>query len=101
MRRAARTDAAHAAIRKGLRKRGYWWCDLFRIGQGVPDALVAHPDWPDVNLLVEVKSLGGELTPDEQLFFNDWPGPKIIAFSVWDVIGWFEEHDDKYQVARR
>jgi len=44
MRHAKRTDANHAAIRDGLRERGYEVLDLSAAGQGVPDLCVRIND---------------------------------------------------------
>ena len=97
MRRAARTDAAHAAIRKALRKRGYIVADTHCLGNGYPDL---HVSRDGLAVLVEVKSLDGELSPDELVFHRQWEGPLVIAFSVRDVLGWFEEHGDGKRAAR-
>lgn len=52
MRRAARTDGNHSEILAALRKAGAGVCDLSRVGQGCPDALVSyHGQW----YLVEIK----------------------------------------------
>jgi len=91
MRRDAKTDAAQHAIVLQLRRKGYRVHDTHCLGGGYPDL---HVSKDGRAVLVEVKSLGGELTPKERKFFDDWQGPLVIAFSVWDVIGWFEEHGD-------
>lgn len=43
MRYANRTDANHAAVRDGLRDKGYDVLDLSDVGNGIPDLCVAHP----------------------------------------------------------
>lgn len=42
MRRAARTDAPHAAIVSALRRRGWFVLDCSRLGNGAPDLLIAR-----------------------------------------------------------
>ena len=93
MRRAARTDANHAAIVRELRQCGLAVLDLSRVGQGCPDLLVASRR-SDLQVLVEVKTAKGKLTPDELEFFEDWPGPlRIVARCAEDVLAWFEARE--------
>jgi hypothetical protein len=87
MRRAAKTDANHQAVRDHLRAVGWSVCDTSSIGRGVPDLLVARRGFTAV---VEVKD-GAKppsaihLTDQQQRFWKDWPGVKIIAKSPEDA----------------
>jgi len=46
MRRAARTDANHAEIVQAFKDRGFEVFSLAGVGNGAPDLLVYHLDWP-------------------------------------------------------
>lgn len=90
MRRAARTDATHAAIVKALRQVGCKVSDTSRIGGGFPDlvvrrdcigvAVIGHRLWYDSSriLLMEVKTPKGKLTPEQEAFIKDWPETVIV-----------------------
>lgn len=61
MRRAARTDATHSAIRKALRDSGFYVRDMSRVGEGWPDLFLAKGG---TVLLAEVKD--GSLPPSHR-----------------------------------
>lgn len=94
---ARKVDANQAAIVETLRRFGFSVCILARIGKGVPDLLVGglnrNTNTPE-NVLVEVKSSGGYLTPDELDFRNEWRGqPVLIAYGAEAVLSWFGIED--------
>lgn len=81
--RACRTDKNHKEIVRALRAAGRRVLDLSRVGDGCPDLLVTVGRR---NLLMEVKSGKGELTPDEKKFFAEWPGEKVVVRSVAEAL---------------
>lgn len=85
MRRAARTDRNHDEIRTRFRYHGYSWDDLFRLGQGRPDGVVAGKWLGKRNVFVEVKFGNEDLTDDEAKFHREWPGEIIIVRTVEQV----------------
>ena len=93
MRRAARTDGPHAAIREALRRQGWYVRDLSRVGGGWPDLLAAK----DGGIrLIEVKD--GQLSPSRRRLTADEArvhaalhahGVAVwIVESVDEVLGW-------------
>lgn len=94
MRRAAKVDDNHADIVQTFRGLGASVLDLSQMGGGCPDLLVAFQapprhEWR--NVLVEIKD--GEkqpskqkLTPDQQVFFDYWKGPRFIVATVQDAL---------------
>ena len=82
-----RTDANQSTIAADLRRAGCQVKDLHIVGKGVPDLLVAHPQCAgNTNFLFEVKTQRGRLTPDEDRFFNEWPGQKDVIHSAEDAL---------------
>lgn len=90
MRRAARTDENHSAVRDGLRRCGYRVHDTHQLGEGFPDFLVGAP-WGELFLL-EVKNpdkppSARQLTADEAEFHSRWRRfPVLVALTVEDAI---------------
>ena len=82
MRRKARIDGNHKEIRKAFRDKGASWLDLFRVGDDAPDGLVGYLG---VNVLVEVKTLEGDLSKGEQEFFDTWKGAAVVCRDTHDV----------------
>lgn len=92
-RRAAKVDRNHAEVRDGLRALGWNVVDLSHVGGGVPDLLVSiGPALPFAPAqmhrgvltsgwccFVEVKSKGGKLTEDQQLWAWAFRGPLVVA----------------------
>jgi hypothetical protein len=64
-----RTDATQQAIVEALRGVGATVVSLHTVGHGVPDLLVA---WRHRLYLIECKSPGGKLTPDQREFIKTW-----------------------------
>ena len=83
MRQAARVDANQTIIVDALRRAGCSVLVLSRVGRGCPDLLVGVASLTNGlngrNILLEVKTLKGELTPDEERFLNSWLGPVEIV----------------------
>ncbi len=75
MRRAAKVDDNQKEIVEALRRVGLSVICLHAIGKGCPDLLVSSPTsmW-----LIEVKTLKGKLTPDQEKFHRDWRGTPIL-----------------------
>jgi len=87
MRRAARTDATHAAVVQAFEAMGCAVLDLSRVGAGCPDLLVARGGRM---VLVEVKdgakaASRRQLTPAQVVFHDRWPGPVVIVARDADV----------------
>lgn len=80
MRRAAKVDDNHAAIRDALRAAGAWVRSTAALGNGFPDLLVF---FRSRFTLLEVKRLGppskARLTPAEEKFLADCPGPLYVV----------------------
>ena len=100
MRRAARTDANHAAIRDALRKAGASVVDTSSVGGGFPDLVVGFVlcrPWAvmRVNYLVEVKDgtrrpSERELTPAQREFSASWRGQWVKGESVDEALALLE-----------
>ena len=93
MRRAARTDRNHAAIRDALREAGASVWDTSGVGGGFPDLVVGHvsPTRGRENLLVEVKD--GKRKPSERRltqqqyeFAEAWRGQWCLVESVDEAL---------------
>jgi hypothetical protein len=78
-----RTDGNQKPIVAGLRAAGRRVLVLSGMGHGCPDLLVS---WPGHNLLIELKMPGETFTPDQERFFRDWPGPKVVAHSLTEAL---------------
>lgn len=85
MRRAAKKDTNHNAIRDALIDVGYLVAETHQLGSGFPDLAVAGIDrkigqrrvW-----LIEVKDRAGKLTPDEATFHAQWDGYVAVVRTV-------------------
>jgi Holliday junction resolvase len=84
---ARKVDGNQKEIVDGLRQLGYVVAIVSRVGNGIPDLVVANEHQ---QVWVEVKEPGKKLTEKEVEFFAVWP-PKlrIIAESIDDVLRWF------------
>jgi hypothetical protein len=79
--RAAKVDANHGDVVKGLRAVGIWAHSTAGLGNGFPDILAC---WRGVFVLLEVKDGAKSpsqraLTPAEAKFFGDCPGPVFVV----------------------
>jgi len=82
-RRRARVDNNQTEIVRALRQVGATVQSLATIGQGCPDLLVSYAFR---HVLLEVKSPGGTLTPDEAAWIDRCEGPVYVVFSVEDAL---------------
>jgi hypothetical protein len=109
MRRAARKDLNQTEIVETLRRAGASVVLTFRLGEGIPDILVGVPGVTIVghvseslleliesvdglvvhhgaNLLIEIKSPGGDLTDDEAKFLEEYRGQMTVVFSAEEAL---------------
>ncbi len=83
MRQIARVDTNQAQIVAAARKLGAGVLHLHQVGQGCPDLLLGIHG---INLLIEVKVPGADLTPQEALFHMTWRGQVAIVRSVEELV---------------
>ncbi len=74
MRLRGKRDACHARFKQRYEAHGCTVLDLANVGDGCPDLLVGIGGTQD---LVEVKSLTGQLTPQQVDFCHRWRGPQV------------------------
>lgn len=79
----ARADANQPEIVRALRATGARVQHLHTVGKGCPDILVG---FRGVNYLLEIKSAGGELTPDEAGWHGTWAGQVAIVHSIDEAL---------------
>ncbi len=73
--------------------------NLSRVGGGCPDLLIGCP-WGEL-VLVECKSPGGRLTPDQKLWHSRWHHlPRCMPKSVVELRAWLEQRKKRYLEAR-
>jgi hypothetical protein len=82
-RQAARTDANQQEIVDALRKAGGSVYLTHRIGQGYPDITVGYQGR---NLLMEIKTATGTLTPQEREFHDNWRGEVRVIRTAEEAI---------------
>lgn len=82
-RRAARRDANQPEIVAALRAIGAWVFPLHTVGRGFPDVLVY---FRRQFFLLEIKTRGGRLTPDQQQWHKEHPGAATIVEDVDDAL---------------
>ena len=94
-RRASKTDTNQAEIVEALRAAGASVECLHAVGEGVPDLLIGfgREVWysegeqnEEINILMEVKSDTGKLTPDQIEWHDAWPGQVAIVRSVEEAL---------------
>lgn len=100
MRRAAKTDANHQEIVRGLRATGCTVLDLSGVGQGCPDIMVGRAG---INWLFEIKDgkkppSARKLTEAEQAFFQTWRGNVQIVNSLDEAIDAINQTMSKQRV---
>ena len=78
-----RTDHNQAEIVKALRDAGCGVVDLHAVGNDFPDIIAGRSRR---NILIEIKSDNGRLTPGQAIFHRDWPGQIAIARSVEEAL---------------
>jgi hypothetical protein len=82
-RTAARTDANQQEIVDALRKAGGSVALTHRVGSGFPDIVVGYGER---NLLMEIKTPTGTLTPQEREFFALWRGDVRVIRTTEEAI---------------
>lgn len=83
MRRDAKVDANQGEIVKVFRADGWTVTLLHFVGRGLPDFVAGK--W-GMNLLIEVKTEKGKLTPDEAAWHEAWRGQVAIVRTVDDAL---------------
>lgn len=90
---ASRTDQNQKAIVAALRAAGYSVCCLHAAGHGgapgTPDLLVGGADKTTgalCNWLLEVKAVGGRLTPAQWEWHAEWRGQVDVVRTVDDAL---------------
>lgn len=85
MRRAAKVDTNQSPIVKGLQ-------DIFGpdvvfdcsgVGRGFPDIIVGVRG---VNVLLEIKTDKGALTPDQVYFHREWAGQRAVVRTLQEAL---------------
>lgn len=79
----AKSDANQPKIVAALRQAGASVQDLHRVGKDCPDLLVG---FRGINFIIEIKVLGGKLTPGQALWHMKWNGSVSIAWSIEDAL---------------
>ena len=83
MRRDAKVDANQPEIVAALRAVGFSVAPLHFVGRGFPDLLAGGFG---VNILFELKTEKGKLTPDEARWHDEWRGQVAIARTIGEAI---------------
>lgn len=78
-----RTDANHGELKGHFERMGCSVLDLFRVGHGCPDMLVALHGF---SVLVEAKVQDGKLTPEQIRFHREWKGEICQATTLDDCL---------------
>lgn len=78
----ARSDANQPTIIKALRSIG---CQVCIIKQPL-DLLVSGGRLGDINLLMECKMPGADLNVAQRLFWDSWPGRKVVVHHEQEAI---------------
>lgn len=88
---AAKVDSNQGPIVEGLRQIFGPDCiiDTSRVGGGFPDLLLGVRG---VNLLIEIKTDKGKLTPDQQYLHRYWPGQIAVARTIQEALSAVEKH---------
>ena len=92
-RRAARQDSNHGAVRLALEQAGCVCTNTHMVGNGFPDLVCGfrRDDGQPRIILIEVKDGSlppsrQKLTPDEQRWFNLWPGDAWVVRSAKEAV---------------
>ena len=86
-----KVDKNQPEIVGALKKAGMSVLHLHTLGNGAPDILVGYHG---KNFLFEIKSHGGKLTKDEQVFYFEWQGQTAMIFNAEQAIRYVESHCD-------
>ena len=86
-------DSNQHDVMQDLEHAGLPSFSIADVGHNVPDIIVACPvtdkmreAWCWANLLVELKSPGGQLTEGQRIWHEWWLGPKMTAWSAEDIL---------------
>jgi Holliday junction resolvase len=82
MAKAHKTDNNQREIVEVLRACGFSVSVTSSAGDGFPDLVAGKHG---VNYLIEVKRLGGKLTPRQIKWHDGWRGQVVVAYSVDDL----------------
>ena len=93
MRKRPKLDNNHRQIKNELEQCYIKIVDLAGVGDDVPDLLVARRG---INLLVELKSPGGKLSPGQYEFILQWPAPVMVADCIEQIIEAFDQLEAGY-----
>ena len=77
--RPRRKDANQSICQQAAEDDGWKTHDTHELGGGFPDFVASKTG---INVLVEVKRLGEDLTPEEEKFHANWPGTIIVAYTA-------------------
>lgn len=83
MRGGGKPDANQGPIVVALRKAGYSVAITSGVSFGFPDLIVGRCQR---NLLMEVKTKGGKLNPDQEAFHSYWKGQTCVVFGISDAL---------------
>lgn len=83
MHKHGRLDANHKEIVAALRQAGATVQSLADVGNGCVDVLAGYRE---VNYLLEIKSPGGKLTPDEAKWHQAWGGTVYTVYSAEEAL---------------
>jgi hypothetical protein len=86
--RISKVDLNQKQVMCELRTFGCAVQPIHTVGHGCPDLLVS---FGGRTFVVEVKSKGGKLTPDEQKWHDNWKAKVCIAYATEDVIKFIDE----------
>jgi len=94
-----KVDKNQSQIVRELNRFGFGVIDFSRVGAGVPDICISHPE-SDANLLVEIKNLDGKseetkfnmLTPAQVDFIACWFGEVYIGTSAENIMMYFSDY---------
>ena len=78
-----RKDNNQTEIVEGLRARGFSVEITSNVADGFPDIVVG---WNGRTYLMEIKSKGGKLTPEQIKWHDAWQGHKSVIYSAEEAI---------------
>jgi hypothetical protein len=87
VRRAARVDENQSELVKAAEQLGCTVLLLHQVGGGCPDILIGQASrFGRRNILVEIKTGAGDLTPEQIRFRREWRGQVVICRSVAELL---------------
>lgn len=95
-----RADTTQPDMVEWLEQNGFLVQFLGIVGLGCPDLLIGTP-WGEL-VLVECKSPGGRLTPQQREWHTRWQRfPRCMPKSVTELRGWMEKRRKAYFLRER